>query len=444
MADSPKEAEAAQALFCSIADFVGKTNVSKVLNLKTYPKYKDFKTKQDKTITPAFGKLKTPGLSLKDIEKFLTSNQSWYESSVIIAVKLITSLSEINRKFTKIEKPKWQDFVYVRGAKPDKNRSANTMENIGALFKIANDNDKQFGDVNKWSPADIFFVSDKGRESVKEELDALNTTATKGSGKVIESYDFIDLNKLVNGLVASGDILPLSLKKAVKTASLYKYNFNRKQDEKELADIKYYGVSDWSTKYKTGKTRDIQIYFSKNKNSKLKMRHDPHTNTIGGASGANRAIKAEIEISGSPARGGSTSSITIISNILALVDKKLSKDWLTAYDKGIKAYTIAMADLNKSYNITTGMKSADLKARPAPKTGPAKGMNGNKQYEEYKKERIDLSGEHLLNEVMPVIYKWFKGNEGGKRDRLNTKVLQKFIEYASSRSPQSGKFVIAK
>ena len=35
MADSPKEAEAAQALFCSIADFVGKGNIDKILNLKS-------------------------------------------------------------------------------------------------------------------------------------------------------------------------------------------------------------------------------------------------------------------------------------------------------------------------------------------------------------------------------------------------------------------------
>ena len=67
-----------------------------------------------------------------------------------------------------------------------------------------------------------------------------------------------------------------------------------------------------------------------------------------------------------------------------------------------------------------------------------------KQYEQYKEDRINLSGTLLLNEIMPVIYKWFKGNEGGKKERLNTKLLQKFLEYTSSRSPQSGKFVIAK
>ena len=128
-----------------------------------------------------------------------------------------------------------------------------------------------------------------------------------------------------------------------------------------------------------------------------------------------------------------------------LVDKKLSNDWLKAYNKGIANYTKGMIELNKSYNITPGMKKDQFKSRPKAKTGLAKGMDGKKQYERYKEDRINLSGIHLLNEIMPVIYKWFKGNEGDeKTKRLNTKVLQRFIEYASSRSPQSGKFVIAK
>ena len=115
------------------------------------------------------------------------------------------------------------------------------------------------------------------------------------------------------------------------------------------------------------------------------------------------------------------------------------------YDKGIKNYTKAIEKLNKSYNITKGMKKEDLKSKPMATTGPEKGMTGKKLWARYKEDRINLSGVHLLNEIMPVIYDWFTGNENNKKTkRLNTKVLQKFIEYVSSRSPQSGKFVIAK
>ena len=261
MADSPKEAEAAQALFCSIADFVGKGNIDKILNLKSYPKYQDFKAAYSETIKDSYAKIKTPGISLANIEKFIISKPDWYESSVIIAVKLINDLSQKQKQFKKIEQPKWQDLIYARGAKKDKNRSANTMENIEALWAIANTNDKQFGDVNKWSPADIYYVSDKAREKVKEELDTLTATAKKGSGKVSDSYDFTDLNSLVNDLVAEGELLGLSLKKAIKKADLYYYNFDRKKDEKELADIKYYGVSQqWSKKYTVEKpiTREFK------------------------------------------------------------------------------------------------------------------------------------------------------------------------------------------
>ena len=195
---------------------------------------------------------------------------------------------------------------------------------------------------------------------------------------------FVDLNKLINSLTANGDLLGLSLKKAIKTADLYYYNFDRKKDEKELADIEYYGVSQqWKTKYTEEKpiTRDIQIYFSKDLKSKLKMRHDPSDDSFG----AKRAIKAEIEVSGSPARGGSTASITIIGKILARVDKALSKKWLESYDTGIENYTKAIVELNKSYNITKGMKKGDLKARPKAKTGPAKGMTGNNNMNDTKK-----------------------------------------------------------
>lgn len=440
MADSPKEAEAAQALFCSIADFVGKANISKVLNLKTYPKYVDFKKKFEKDILSSFNKIKTPGLSLKDIERFMTAQQSWYESSVLIAVKLITSLSEISSKFKSIEKPKWQDFIYVRGAKPDKNRSANTMENVAALFDIANANDKQFGDINKWSPADIYFVSDKGREAVKEELDSLTIQSAKGSAKVSESFDFVDLNKLVNGLVSNGHILPLSLKKAGRTATLHKYNFDRKQDEKELANVEYNGVSDWSQKWQPSATRDIKIYFNKDMKQKIKIRHDPHTDNLT----ASRAIKVEIEVSGALGRGGSLNSISILGNILARVDKKLSREFLREVEIGLDAYQKGIKKLNEEYNIKPGEKSSAFKARPRGKTGPMKGKDGNKQYELYKEDRILLSGTLVLDRIMPLLYRWFKSNEGGKRKRLNTKLLQKFVEYTSSRSPQSGKFVIAK
>ena len=50
MADSPIQAEAAQALFCAMADYVGVQNVEKHLNSKLYPSYTLFKRGGEKRL----------------------------------------------------------------------------------------------------------------------------------------------------------------------------------------------------------------------------------------------------------------------------------------------------------------------------------------------------------------------------------------------------------
>ena len=42
MADSPKEGEAAQALFCAIADLLGERTTKKEFVISKYPTYKVF------------------------------------------------------------------------------------------------------------------------------------------------------------------------------------------------------------------------------------------------------------------------------------------------------------------------------------------------------------------------------------------------------------------
>ena len=93
MADSPAEAEATQALFCAIADYVGSDKIDSVLNLKTYPTYGNFKSKHSKLVNLSHNKLHTPSISLAKMETFLTDKKDWYESAVLTAHKIITSLS---------------------------------------------------------------------------------------------------------------------------------------------------------------------------------------------------------------------------------------------------------------------------------------------------------------------------------------------------------------
>ena len=52
------------------------------------------------------------------------------------------------------------------------------MDNIDTLFKYANKNDKKFGDINKWSPADIYFVSDAAKEEVTKQADEADENKT--------------------------------------------------------------------------------------------------------------------------------------------------------------------------------------------------------------------------------------------------------------------------
>jgi hypothetical protein len=348
MADSPKEGEAAQALFCAIADNLGATKTSKEFDLKKLPNYKTFKQHYGKLIDDCFKKTDLPSITLTEIEKFLNDSAGWYESSLNIAKKLIVDIKSISSKFSKIQAPKWQDIMYVRGAAKEKGRNSNAMENIAYLFDVANKNEgNYFGDINKWSPADIYFVSKKGAEAILKEVKLVE-------GKLGKSYDFINLNKLTGELVTNGELLPLSLKKAENEVHIVKVNFKRSDEEKYLSDIQYYGVSDWSKKYTRAKpvTRDIKIYFSKDKKDKLKIRHDPYS----GNYGVNKAVKCEIEVTGAGGRGGSVVGIPLIAQLLSEVDKSFGQDLKTAFGVGIAKYTTELAKANKSFKVKSGTK----------------------------------------------------------------------------------------
>ena len=113
--------------------------------------------------------------------------------------------------------------------------------------------------------------------------------------------------------------------------------------------------------------------------------------------------------------------------MISEVDPKFGKDLTKAFNDGIKKYATELEKANKKFKVKSGTK---LKS-------PAKEL--------YDEERATLSGLYVSNAIMPVIYKWFKANETNKKNKvLNDKVIQKFIEYTSSRTIKSGRFVIAK
>ena len=108
MADSPKEAEAAQALFCAVVDYEGE-------QIKPIPKdFTAFKRQYGKTMSRVKNKVKTPGISLSQIEKLLnTESNKWYDSSVNIANQLFVEAGRISKKTHNRIKPKGISLFYV-------------------------------------------------------------------------------------------------------------------------------------------------------------------------------------------------------------------------------------------------------------------------------------------------------------------------------------------
>ena len=93
-------------------------------------------------------------------------------------------------------------------------------------FKIANNNTKynlevmkipKFGDPNKWSPADIYYASNKVKDSLAKHLSEAQKDKT---------YSFDQLNLFISKQIDSGDLLPLSLKKATTSVIIKKVNFD--------------------------------------------------------------------------------------------------------------------------------------------------------------------------------------------------------------------------
>lgn len=466
-----KAFESAQALFCAMADFLGKEKSKKVLNYKTYETYGQFKSEKgnEKLINDSYNKLKTTGVSLDLIEKILIKDVDWYKSSVNIAVKLIDDISEIDKDFKKIQSPGWTDFLYYRGAKG----GSDVMEDIEQLFTIANKKDKLFGDVNKWSPADIYFASKVAEKKIQQVV-----------SNPPQGFNFVNLNQLMNSLIDKGELLGVSLKKAPKEVHIYKINFTQEKNQEILEDIKYFDISE-----NKGTDRDVQIYFGSSKAKPLiKIRHDPYSDALG----ASLAIKCEIE--GKNSRLGSLVSFgtgtnspgaTGFTDLWARVDPTYAKKLATSFQKGTLAYKKGIDELNKEYmkKIGTTKTGVQLKVELKKVACPDSlineiiksngGFNYEKKigltslqiikglkptlYEAYQNERILLSVTHIVSSFEGLIRDYF--TEGKKvKDVTQANVSQKDInlqirknnvileiyKYASAMSPSSGRYVITK
>ena len=392
MADKTALLESAQALFCSIADYIGVKRTNLLFDPKKYPDYTDFRSQiNEATLQAAHKNIETPGVFLNELELFLKKDTKWYISSLQIAKKLINDITKIDPDF-KISAQGFQQIFYYRGDKE-------IMGTIEKLFKIANKSgyksQNKFGNLNKWNPADIYLATKKAKKALKEEL--------KGAKEKV--YGFQNLNIITSDLIDSGDLFPLSLKKTTKEATLQMVNFDRKAEIKLIKTISIKGVTDWQlykkVKYPTkGVTRDMRILLESG--GDIKLRHDPSA----------KRFVAEAIFSKAEARGGSIGSMKVLSEIIHFVNPDIAKQILDKYKKGEQKYFDAL-------------KKIEYLRKDKPR---------------FDYERGAISATYVVNEVMPVLKKFFQDN---RKDEGN-KVLRLMFEYITSRTPLSGKFVIAK
>jgi len=392
MADKTALAESAQALLCAVADLIGKTKSNQIFDVKLYPEYPDFRAKVGKNqINKSLERIVTPGVSGDMIETFLLDDNSWYISSVKIAKKLVNDIGNIDKDL-KIGAAGFQKLFYFRG-------DDEVMGNIESLFKLANKSkytsQAKFGNVNKWSPADIYLGSSKAKTTIRQNLNNAQNE---------NYYDFPSLNSLVANLIDSGDLLPLSLKKVTKTEPVLQLvNFDRKDEISIINKVKIKSVTDW-VKYKKVKfgqkaeTRDMRLMLESG--GEIKLRHDPSA----------KRFVAEAIFSKAEARGGSIGSIKVFCQLLKYIDSGLADSTLKKYQAGEVKYYKA---LEKIEYLRKDKKRFDF-------------------------ERGAISAIHIINEIMPDLKKFFKSNK--KKDKF----ARLMYEYITSRTPLSGKFVIAK
>jgi len=413
MADDTAKAESAQALFCAMADYLGVSRVDDVFDLEKFPNYLSFKKNWNTQfpqvkIESSFKSYVDADASLTEVEQLLSGatlknpreKDDWYKSSLLIAKKLIKDISKISKEFSSIKQPSWSSIFYVRGDK-------NVMENIAELYKRANEIQKDlikegangiaFSNINKWSPADIYFASPAAKKQISDEV--------QGRRKMTFSV----LNRMISKMISEGQLLPLSLKKQTREVKIEKVNFNRPLELKKLGDIKYGGTNDWKVyvKPKPGEkkiARYFTIYLNESKTEEVSFRHDP-------SSSGN--FKGEIKIAGMEARSGSLTQGPIVG-IFRLVDPSFASNFEKSLNDAMKQFR----NDKKFYRQQLDKKIIDRK--------------------EYDFEVGALSAIDVTNVVIPLIIGWLKNKK--RADEFVRVVYQ----YATSRSEDSSKFVIAK
>ena len=138
----------------------------------------------------------------------------------------------------------------------------------------------------------------------------------------------------------------------------------------------------------------------------IKFRHDPS---------AKRFVVEYIPKIGS-ARGGSM-LLSIFIGLMNQIDSKTAGNIDKAFNKGLQDYNKEVAPLLK------------LKDKLPKK--------------QFDFERGAISATNIVNRVMPILFKWFNRKDPKSKKQIN-EFTRSIFAYMTSRSPNSGRFVIAK
>ena len=423
------KAEGAQALFCYIADAIGSRQIK-----KAYKPYLDgqqnaqyFFTEYEDLVNKAFSSRAVDTINSKSqIKQYVIDNKDWFMSSLTISQYIIETIDDISIKFRKIKKPGWQDMLYKHG-------DDEIMDTMAKLFKSANkqyeslNGVKYFGNINKWSPADIYFATEKAKKQYKKLASDKETKSN--------NLTFAVLNKTIADSIESGDLLPLSLKKVNKKVYVQRVNFSRDKEEELLADTICTGVKSWSPmkidnfKYQGSKftmgtysgSRDIRVTLeSGGKKGDLQFRHTPATSGKNGGK-PSKGFKTVLSYKGASALGGQVVGIPLLCAVLESVDKSFAQKIQSTFDSNYKKFEKAMNKYNENGGIVK-YRSTDKVIK-----------------NEFNNEVGAISAKLLMNDLRKEIDRFFS-RPGEKRNNA----VRALFAYTASRTENSSPFVIAK
>ena len=418
------KAEGAQALFCYIADAIGSRQIK-----KAYKPYLDgqqnaeyFFTEYNDLVNKAFSSRAVDTINSKNqIKQYVIDNKDWFMSSLTISQYIIETIDDISIKFRKIKKPGWQDMLYKHG-------DDEIMDTMAKLFKSANkqyenlNGVKYFGNINKWSPADIYFATEKAKKQYKKLASDRETRNN--------NLTFAVLNKTIADSIESGDLLPLSLKKVNKKVYVQRVNFSREKEEELLADTICTGVQSWSPmKIKNFKytnqftmgdysgSRDIRVTLeSGGKKGDLQFRHTPAS-----SGRPSKGFKTVLSYKGASALGGQVVGIPLLCAVLESVDKAFAQKIQSTFDKNYKKFEKAMNKYNENGGIYK-YKSTDKVVK-----------------NEFNNEVGAISAQLIMNPLRTEIDRFFS-----KRGEKRNNAVRALFAYTASRTENSSPFVIAK